>query len=361
MNGSLRAVRPGLGGYLLVGMLLLLCTGCGTTKWSDTARTGTEQLLLSTAIDRAINEINFKPIAGKDVYFDQQFLEGITDKNYVISSLRQHLLASGCVLKADRKDAMLIVEARAGAVGTNRHEVMLGVPSVNVPTVLGLAGVPPTIPEIPLAKTTDQKGIAKIAVFAYNQQTGLPVWQSGAFPVVSNAKDTWFFGTGPFSRGSIYDGTRFAGSRILLPFGRKKTPIVGNQPDIPVTAEAVFDERPVLVQKGTNETASAEPQKLPESAGTPVALTPEASPEVKPDGPSAAGPRPEDKGVVAAGHIVRLPPTEQAARPDLLDPPAATTGKTEPRAAGGARDDESDVIHANGLFHLFRPRSWFED
>ena len=33
--------------------------GCGTTRSSDTLRTATEQLLISDAVDRAIQSVNF--------------------------------------------------------------------------------------------------------------------------------------------------------------------------------------------------------------------------------------------------------------------------------------------------------------
>ena len=88
-------------------------------------------------------------------------------------------------------------------LGTNSSSVLIGVPSTPLPGVV--PGMPATtIPEIDFAKTTRQAGIAKIALFAYNQSTGKPIWQSGTFPVVSDAKNTWFFGAGPFQRGSIY-------------------------------------------------------------------------------------------------------------------------------------------------------------
>ena len=186
------------------------------------ARTATEQLLISTAVDRAIEQIDFTPLAGKNVYFDPQYLEGIVDKNYVISTMRQHMLAQHCILNPDKQTAEFTIEARAGAVGTNHHDVLLGVPALSLPTG-ALIGMPSAIPEIPFAKSTDQKGVAKIACFAYNNTNGQAVWQSGVYPVVCNAKDSWFLGTGPFQRGSIYDGTRFAGSRLMFS-RRKRTP-----------------------------------------------------------------------------------------------------------------------------------------
>ena len=158
---------------------------------------------MSSAIDKAINEINFQPLAGKEVFLDSDRLSGFVDQNYVVGTLRQALFSNGVILKPDRASAKYIIEARAGVLGTNSSSVLIGVPSTPLPGVV--PGMPATtIPEIDFAKTTRQAGIAKIALFAYNQSTGKPIWQSGTFPVVSDAKNTWFFGAGPFQRGSIY-------------------------------------------------------------------------------------------------------------------------------------------------------------
>ncbi len=213
-------------------------------------RTGTEQLLLSTAIDRAISSMDFAPLAGRDVYFDPQYLRGTSDEGYIISSIRQRLLASGVFLKASREEATYVVEARAGAVGTNRQDVLLGVPQMSLPTMGAVTGVPSGIPEIPLAKSTYQKGVAKLAVFAYNQVSGQPVWQSGSVPIAADARDSWFLGTGPFQRGTIYDGTSFAGQRVMLPFGKPKSEQIHVPTGVPVTAQASFNEQPGIVPPG---------------------------------------------------------------------------------------------------------------
>jgi hypothetical protein len=223
---------------LLCALGMATLQGCGTTRMSDTVRTGTEQLLLSCAIEQAVNQLGFEVLDGKRIYLDTQYLKGATDENYIVSSLRQHLLANGCVLAPDMKDAEFVVEARA-LVGTNRQEVLLGVPSMNLPNV-GLPGVPSQIPELALAKSTAQKGIAKIAVFAYHRETGRAIWQSGADPVASTAKDTWILGSGPWQRGTIYKETRFAGDRVQLPFRTEKEDERPATPLISVAAEQFF-------------------------------------------------------------------------------------------------------------------------
>ena len=195
----------------IVGPLL---AGCGTTRSSDTIRTATEQLLISDAIDRAVQTVNFEPLRGQTVFLDDQRLADVVDRNYLVSTLRQHLLASGCLLRDKRDDADFVVEARAGAVGTDRNDLLFGVPSMNVPQIMPLQPVPAAIPEIPFAKRRDQHGIAKIAVFAYHRESGVPVWQSGLAHQESSANDVWILGAGPFQRGTIYDGTEFAGKTL---------------------------------------------------------------------------------------------------------------------------------------------------
>jgi hypothetical protein len=107
-----------------------------------------------------------------------------------------------------------------------------------------MTGVPSAIPEIPFAKKTQQKGIVKLAAFAFNQQTGQAIWQSGTYPITADARDTWFLGTGPFQRGSIYPGTNFAGQRVGW-FGRRRSGNIEPRPLAPglsVTAAATFSE-----------------------------------------------------------------------------------------------------------------------
>src|SRR5262249_22617080 len=69
--------------FLLAG----LACGCGTTRFSDTTRTATEQLLISHSIDDTVSNLDFRMLAGKRVYLDPQYLDGVTDKGYLISSL----------------------------------------------------------------------------------------------------------------------------------------------------------------------------------------------------------------------------------------------------------------------------------
>ncbi|MCC7474842.1 MAG: hypothetical protein IT425_05565 [Pirellulales bacterium] len=224
---------------VVVGFTALPLAGCGVTRSSDTMRTATEQLLISDAIDRAVQSMNLRTLAGQSVFLDDSKLSDTVDKNYYISTLRQHLLASGCDLRDKREEAEFIVEARAGAVGTDRNDLLFGIPSMNVPQIPVVQPVPAVIPEIPIAKRRDQRGVAKLAVFAYHRASGAPVWQSGVVREESSANDVWIMGAGPFRRGTIYDSTTFAGTTIKSETDSALATLVPT-PAIGVTGESLF-------------------------------------------------------------------------------------------------------------------------
>ena len=298
-------------------MILVLCAtlaGCGTTKWTDTVRSATEQLLISDAMDRAVSRLDLRALAGKNVYLDDSPLEGVTDSAYLVSSIRQHMLASGCALRDKETEADYIVEVRSGAVGTDHHELIYGVPGVDIPALVpvGGFGVPTSIPEIPFVTRTDQRAVAKIAVFAYNRQTGRPIWQSGLVPIESTAKAIWVFGAGPFQRGNIYGGTSFAGGKLNIPLidlAKRHDEI----DSVSVADEAYFVEPDVDLAQEAEDTGAGGLSKLPPSgkdgkpagASSTVVQTGHTRP---PDAHRAAGPPPNPSQ--AKPSPARLPPHE---------------------------------------------------
>ena len=236
----------GLRGLIRRSVFALLlggAMGCGTTRVTNTQRAATEQLLVSNAIDQAVSQLDFRVLAGKPVFFDGRYLAPGPDQGYLVSTLRQQVLASGCLLQETRASATYVVEARSGGVGTDQSALLIGVPQMNVPSVL--PGQPSLIPEIPLAKRTDQKGVAKIAVFAYNRYTGRPVFQSGVVQAKGTSKDTWVLGAGPFRRGTLGEATDIAGAGVAIPYLSGKE---GGGPEVvpvlAVTSPAVWVEPP---------------------------------------------------------------------------------------------------------------------
>jgi hypothetical protein len=281
---------------LAVVLLWATCPGCGTTKWTDTTRTATEQLLITDSVDRAVSRLDLRALAGKKVFVDDTPAKQVTDAAYLVSAIRQHVLASGAILKDKREDAEYILEVRAGAVGTDRHDLLFGMPATTLPTigVMG-AAVPTQIPEIALAKKTDQRGVAKISLFAYNRETGRPVWQSGAVPEQSTTKAFWLLGAGPFQRGTIHRGTTFAGAKLHIPLIDPAWADDGKHAAVAVADEAFFVEPkeppsssakpPVAGTPGKDQSspataAAAKPADAPTATASPTAATtpPPASP-----------------------------------------------------------------------------------
>jgi hypothetical protein len=297
--------------------LVLLCAGCGTTRRTDTTRTATEQLLLSDAIDRSISKIDFALFAGKEVYLDNTYVSSVVDKDYITSTLRQRMLACGCILKDKKDDAALVVEVRAGAVGTDRHDLLFGTPatSVSLGALSPVPGTPTQVPEIALAKRTDQMGVAKIAVFAYERASGIPIWQSGSDVVASRSRDLWVFGTGPFQRGNIYGGTKFAGEDLRVPLvsSRKND----ERPPVAVARERVLNPQALSrldeeERQASTDRVAATPAK---AAATPVNGANSAAPVESP-GRNNDNPRPLESATQgpsageiaeAAGHTAGPP------------------------------------------------------
>ncbi|MFO0899657.1 MAG: DUF6655 family protein [Pirellulales bacterium] len=290
----LKSARPGAFGAALLALVMF--AGCGTTKWSDTPRTATEQLLISDAIDRAISQIDFGPLKGEKIFLDTQYLNTTIDKDYLISTLRQHMLASQLTLCTKKEDAAYVVEARSGAVGTSRHDLLYGVPATNLPSISPMPGAPSQIPEIPFAKRTDQMGVAKLAVFAYDNQTGERVWQSGMTRVVSNAKDLWVLGAGPFQRGTIYSGDDDV-MKVPLAFGRPRFRKKNDAP-VRVVRNENFRSGGQLAKKDKEK--AEEPvltAQAPPAAATPTSATPPAAPPAPPPAtPAQTQPLPPVEG-----------------------------------------------------------------
>lgn len=253
---------------------LMAAIGCGTTRTSNTARTATEQLLISDAVDRTVQQINFKVLAGETVFFDTTQMGDVVDKGYVVSCMRQHLLASGCIMKDKREDATFIIEPRVGVVGTDNHDLMFGIPAFSVPQLATGSVLPSSVPEIAFAKRRDQMGVAKIAVFAYRRETGEPVWQSGMAMNKSTANDIWLFGAGPFQKGTIYDETRFAG---IVKKKELEEAEEHAKAAVEVEQEAVFAGAPqeLKLRSGIIQTSAEMPIDVP---GEPPVLPPPARP-----------------------------------------------------------------------------------
>lgn len=142
---------------------------CSTERQSNPSRTATEQLLISTAADRALDALDLSIPDGTKVFVNAEHFEG-TDSKYAVAAIRDHLLRQGVALVAERGQAQAVVELRAGALSIDEIETLVGIRSFDVP--VPLASAPLKLPEVALYKKTERKGVAKIAVTTYGTADG---------------------------------------------------------------------------------------------------------------------------------------------------------------------------------------------
>ncbi|WP_435017137.1 DUF6655 family protein [Tundrisphaera sp. TA3] len=212
MSKRSRRSKAAWGG--VAASFLLAASGCGTTKVTGTSRTGTEQLLLTSAWDKALHRVDFRPLTGVPVYLDTTHVTAV-DQGWVVSSLRQAMLTQGVLIRPKPEQAQYILEAAVGAYGTNEDSFLLGMPQTTVPNVM--PGIPSgTIPEVTLAKRSRQQAVAKLSLFAYDRASGQLVWSSGTLLDKADTKDVYIGGFGPIKSGTIQSGTEVAGIKIPL-------------------------------------------------------------------------------------------------------------------------------------------------
>lgn len=171
----------------LAALAMLLLAGCSTVRVTEPEQTATEQLLISSAVDRAVAALKPPIPPGSKVFVDSEFVDtrDLTLPKYTIAAVRALILRSGGDLVSNRKQADLIAELRDGAQSVNHQTLLIGVPSLPVP--IPLAGTIKT-PEIALFKHDEQKGIAKIALTIYGAKTGALAGSTGT--VFGNSYDT---------------------------------------------------------------------------------------------------------------------------------------------------------------------------
>lgn len=190
--------------------LLLPILGCvGEIRESTTARTSTEQLLLSTAAERAIEQSSLQSLdlVGRRVAIDDSHFVSY-DKDYVVSAVRHHFSENGAILVGkdpvevmkDGRKVMAgperIVEIRNGALGIDDASWGIGLPPLPLPvpqTTLNLQ-----TPSVYFFYRDKQEGWAKFQLWVYEPNTKEYLKQSGDLWGYSYYTKWWLLGMGPF-------------------------------------------------------------------------------------------------------------------------------------------------------------------
>jgi hypothetical protein len=165
-------------------VLLLAHVGSGciyTRNVTDTPRSATEQLLVSTAIERALDRLELPDVAGKNVSVDVVSLaredEATFLKSVAIVYLRR---AQATIVEPDEADLRLLL--RADTLGTVSRQFVFGIPPVPIPDAAF------TVPGLPFVSSLKQRGYAKLRLVTTDQSGNLlaesaPSMQRATFDV----------------------------------------------------------------------------------------------------------------------------------------------------------------------------------
>jgi len=181
-----------LSGLALSGSAL---SGCATNRLAEPGQTATEQLLISTAVDHAVAQLNPTIPAGTKVFVDAQYFDNAPGDaalytKYAIGSIRDLLLRRGVRLTDDRKSADVIAELRTGGQSIDHHNFLLGIPAIPVP--IPLTGTLET-PKLALFERDKQTGIAKLAITAYDKNGALTTSTGPVYGFSNRTSFTLFF------------------------------------------------------------------------------------------------------------------------------------------------------------------------
>lgn len=163
--------RTGAGLIAIVALIpaMLALGACTTVRETSPQRSATEQLLISTAVDRAVERMSVKVPAGTKVFVDAGQLDG-SDGRYAASAMKDRLLRGGANLVVDRGKADAVVEIRAGALSIDDRKTLIGIDRFDIP--VPFAGQAANIPEIALYREKERLGVAKLAATSYRTSDG---------------------------------------------------------------------------------------------------------------------------------------------------------------------------------------------
>lgn len=160
---------------VLLAVLAAGATACSTVRETQPERTATEQLLISTAADKAVRKLELDFNRRRKIWFDASRFEAY-DEGYALGTIRTRLLTHGARLVPKRGQAEAVVEVRSGALSINKSSDLVGLPQIGIP--VPLSGTL-ELPEVALLKRSEQIGVAKLALTIYDAETGAFIHKAG--------------------------------------------------------------------------------------------------------------------------------------------------------------------------------------
>jgi len=184
--------RPPASRYLVVFAtlcaLLQVAGGCAFSNRVQTPRSSWEQILATTAIDRALERLEWPEVDGKAIAVEIGTPGDVLDGLYLQRRIEVALANRGAKIVRSTESAEYVLSCLVGAVGLDISGRFMG--------IQGSSGglIPFTVPELALYKNTLREGFAKAEIYLVDLESRKIVHHAG--PVEGTAyrrSKTYFF------------------------------------------------------------------------------------------------------------------------------------------------------------------------
>ncbi len=167
--------------------LLHVASGCAFSTRVQTPRSSWEQILATTAIDRALKQVEWPEVDGKSVFVEVGPPGDVLDDLYLRRRIEVTLADRGAQIVRNAEGAEYVLTGLVGAIGLDISGRFLG--------LQGSPGgvIPFTIPELALYKNTLRKGFAKTEIYLMDLETKKIVHHSGPVEGTAYRRSKTFF------------------------------------------------------------------------------------------------------------------------------------------------------------------------
>jgi len=155
---------------LALGVAALALAACTTVRTTGPTKSAQQELLVSTAADRAAEALAAQIPPNLSAYVDPMGVPA-EDEPYALAAVTDALLRHGTRLAPDAAHADAVIVPRAGALSTDERNTLLGIPSLPIPTPAGTS-TPYVTPAISLYQQSVAKGVAKFAATVFDPHSG---------------------------------------------------------------------------------------------------------------------------------------------------------------------------------------------
>ena len=158
--------------FALAAAVVFAVTGCTEPSITNTGRNAVQELLLSHAVERGLDQMDFRPLKDKKVVLDYVYLAPQTYKEYFQACAETCLYTNGATIVSKVEEADYIVRLYVGTLATENTHWNIGTPSLPVPlpeTSLSFA-----IPELSLVKRITRNGVARFSALVLDAKTKKP-------------------------------------------------------------------------------------------------------------------------------------------------------------------------------------------